>query len=170
MVLDVDATDIPARTLPGFGFKKVLCWVNSTETSEWTVQAARSLAVTSNGSCHVIMCLDCASRPGKPVQKGKAPLTPEVIAKACADLAELYGDEVHTMVLPGNPIAEIRRYARNQKMDLIVMGEQGLAVERTYGERLYENAPCTVMVLVMPEENNTSNESRTQTKGRQHER
>ncbi len=170
MVLVSNTTDFQAPDLPGISFKRVLCWVNSTAVREWTAELAFSLAASCNGSCHVVMCLDCASRPGNPVQKGNGPLTPELISAACNDLANLYGDDMHTMVLPGNPIAEIRRYARTKEMDLIVMGKQGLAVESLYGEQLYKDAPCTVMVLVMPEDNPTSNDSRTPGKVREHER
>ena len=75
------------------------------------------------------------------------PLTPEIINAAKQKLSALYGDDVFTLVLPGHPIAEINRYARNKQMSLIVVGEQGLAVERDYGQCLSEDAPCTVMTL-----------------------
>ena len=69
------------------------------------------------------------------------------------------------MVLPGHPVAEIRRYARTQNIDLIVMGEQALAVEKTYGERLLDDAPCTVMVLGLPQQTDNPTKNRpTQSK------
>ena len=38
----------------------------------------------------------------------------------------------------------------HQRVDLVVMGEQALKVERGCGERLADAAPCTVLILVPP--------------------
>jgi nucleotide-binding universal stress UspA family protein len=142
----------PAGPL-GLNVRNVLCWVSSFESPDGIVEVGKAYAATCRGICHVVMCLE-----SPPVFHGKGlgvkgPLTPEVIGNAENRLASLYGNDVRTMVLPGNPIAEIRRYARTRQMDLIIMGEQGLALEAAHGERLYENAPCTVMVLVFPHSN-----------------
>ncbi len=99
------------------------------------------------------MGLDCPARMGSAARShrlGAMPLTPEVIARTESQLQELYGDRVSVMVLPGNPITEIRRYARNKKMDLICIGNQALAVETVYGQRLTEDAPCPVIVFFAP--------------------
>jgi nucleotide-binding universal stress UspA family protein len=90
------------------------------------------------------MCLD--ARPSGLM----APVTPEVIDGAERRLAKLYGPGAHTMVLPGHPVTEIRRYALNHRMDLIVYGGQGLAAEKTCGERLCDDAPCSLMILFFP--------------------
>ncbi len=139
---------------PWIRFKRVLCWVNSTQTEDWIVPIARSLTDSNEGACHVVMCLDCpadTTRRDPAGRPNKAPLTPQMISRAGQELAELYSEDVHTIVLPGHPVTEVRRYGRNHKMDLIMIGEQGLALERVYGERLCDNAPCTVMILVLPE-------------------
>jgi nucleotide-binding universal stress UspA family protein len=144
--------------------QKVLCWVNSNEKRDWVVNVAKALSASYQGICHAVMCLDCASRirprlpqTGSPVSQ---PLTPEVIGQAGQRLSALYGDDIHTMVLPGDPITEIRRYARTHQMDLIVMGEQALAVEQLYGERLLEDPPCMLMILAMPEQLHTKHPSK----------
>ena len=137
----------------GISYKRVLCWVDSTEDADLVVAVAQALVATCDGKCHVVMGLDCPARSNRALGNGRSgsiPLTPEVIAKTESRLASLYGDDVSTMVLPGKPITEIRRYARNKKMDLIAIGNQGLAVERAYGEQLHENAPCPVMTLFIP--------------------
>ena len=87
---------------------------------------------------------------GKDHRGANAPLTPEVIAQTESKLAALYGDAVNIMVLPGNPIAEIRRFARNKKMDLIIMGNSACSVEQAYREELREKASCPVMKLYFP--------------------
>ena len=139
----------------GNDLKNVLCWVDSTDRQDWIVKVGKALSDSCQGRCHAVMGLDCPSRvsgsSAKPAKPGRAPLTPEIIALAGKRLSALYDEEIHTMVLPGHPVAEIRRYARTRKVDLIIMGEQALQVERAYGERLIENAPCTVMILATPE-------------------
>lgn len=85
----------------------------------------------------------------------QTPLTPEVIIRAERKLSKLYGTEVSTMVLPGHPVQEVRRYARNHGVDLIVIGEQGVLLEQTYGVRMADRAPCTVMILLPPKHEET---------------
>lgn len=131
----------------GLGCHNVLCWVDSTSDADHVVQIARCLSGRGRSRCQVVKCLDaaCTEPGGRP-----SPLTPEKIEQTEGHLAALYGREVATMVLPGNPVSEVRRYAKNHGVDLIVMGEQGLALESKYGERLIEDPPCAVMVLVLP--------------------
>lgn len=128
---------------------RVLCWVHSTEKPDSAVPLAQALARLHKGECHVVMSLDVPS--GNHSASGRStPLTPEIINKAKRQLAHLYGEDVFTLVLPGHPIAEIKRYARNKQINLIIVGEQGLAAERDYGQRLCDDAPCAVMTLFIP--------------------
>ena len=130
-----------------FKCDRVLCWVDSVVEQERVVRFARSLTEQNRGRCQVVKCLDatCQEQGAK-----RAPLTPERLCREESELAALYGDGVTTMVLPGHPVAEIRRFARNNQIDMIVMGEQGLALENAYGQRLVEDPPCAVMVLILP--------------------
>ena len=140
--------------LPGIRCDRVLCWVNSADEADDVVPVALALATKAAGACHVVMCLDTLKRggaKGRPLS-ASAPLTPKIISTAGRRLAELYGDQVRTLVLPGDPVQEIRRYARNHQMDLVVVGGQGLDAERICGERLCDDAPCAVMILVIPKE------------------
>lgn len=134
--------------LPGLPCKHILCWVGSAEERDPVVEVARALARQANGRSLVVMGLESGGRQqsgGPPVQ---APLTPEVIIRAERRLSRLYGEGVDTMVLPGHPVLEVRRYARNHAVDLIVMGEQGSDLEHKYGVRMADQAPCAVMVLL----------------------
>ncbi|MEJ2109128.1 MAG: universal stress protein [Acidobacteriota bacterium] len=126
--------------------RRILCWVCSMEHIDPAVPLAQTLARMHKGECHVVMSLDTPQR-SLPANGRILPLTPEIINAAKQKLAALYGDDVFTLVLPGHPIDEIKRYARNKQMSLIVVGEQGLAVERDYGQSLCSDAPCTVMTL-----------------------
>jgi len=65
-------------------------------------------------------------------------------------LHQLYGPDTRTMVLPGHPIREIRRFARTQDIDIVFMGVQAHAIEEEFGERLVHDAPCAVLSLVYP--------------------
>jgi hypothetical protein len=132
---------------------RVLCWVLSTEKPDSAVPLAQTLARLHRGECHVVMSLDVPSgiSSGTHALSGRCnPLTPEIINRAKQKLANLYGDDVFTLVLPGHPITEIKRYARNKKVKLIIVGEQGLAAERDYGQKLCDDAPCAVMTLFLP--------------------
>jgi nucleotide-binding universal stress UspA family protein len=129
--------------------RRILCWVCSTEKPDSAVPVAQILARMHKGECHVVMSLDAPPRTHSP--SGRCiPLTPEIINIAKQKLASLYGEDVFTLVLPGHPVEEIKRYARNKHMSLIIVGEQGLAAERDYGQSLCDNAPCAVMTLFQP--------------------
>lgn len=136
--------------LPGLTCERVLCWVDSLDSEEPTVELGRALTGGVAGACHVVLGLDSPHRVPGPARPEKAPLTPEVIGRAERRLSEIYGQGVKTMVLPGNPVAEVRRYARRHRVDLIIMGGPALEVERRVGEQLLENAPCTILILVPP--------------------
>ena len=112
---------------------------------------ARALTAAAAGRYGVILCLDAGCRSRTAVELGlRGPLTPEMIGTVQRKLDELYGWRIPTMVLPGHPLREIRRYALTKGLDLIIMGEQGLALEGAYEGRLCDDAPCAVMVLVRP--------------------
>jgi len=129
--------------------RRILCWVCSTEQPDAAVPLAQTLARMHKGECHVVMSLDAPHRLNHTAGRS-VPLTPEIINAAKQKLATLYGEDVFTLVLPGHPVAEIKRYARNKHVSLIIVGEQGLAVERDYGQSLSDDAPCAVMTLFQP--------------------
>jgi nucleotide-binding universal stress UspA family protein len=161
--------------MQGAPFKDVLCWVNSSEKRDWIVKIGRIIADSCEGRCHIVMCLDTSSpigTQGSSKESIRRPLTPEVISQAGGKLRKLYKGEYHTMVLPGHPIAEIRRYALTRKMGLIVMGEQALDVEAAYGERLSDDVSCQMMILVKPGNKGKSISGRSTDSGQrqQHER
>ena len=91
-----------------------------------------------------------------------AEASPELIQRVAADIEERYRDklegheQVEIVVLPGNPHVEILRYARNNQIELIVMGSQGRSeTEQThYGstvEQVSRMAHCHVMAVRNPE-------------------
>ncbi len=145
----------PASALPGIRCSRVLCWVNSVAELDRVVLVGMALSETVAGHCEVVLCLDAPCRSGLSCELGverDAPLTPEVISRAERKLARLYRDALPTLVLPGQPVAEIRRYARHKQIELIVMGEQCLKLQRQTGQWLCDDAPCAVLSIVLPPE------------------
>jgi nucleotide-binding universal stress UspA family protein len=136
--------------LPDVKCEKVLCFVGSAEVSDPVVEVAKTFAAIGSEPCHVVLCLDPDAHRADPAGRACTPLTPEVICRAKEQLKALYGSDVHTVVLPGHPVREIRRYARNHKVDLIVVGRQGRDTEESCGDRIPDGAPCAVLSLILP--------------------
>ena len=146
--------------LPGVKCEKVICWVNSVEASDRVVEVAKSFAAIGSEPCHVVMCLNPTSGHQGENRRCCSPLTPELLCRAGERLKKLYGAEVHTVVLPGHPVREVRRYASSHRADLIVIGEQGRQAERECGEQLIDAVSCAVLSLALPESSVVS-ETRT---------
>lgn len=94
--------------------------------------------------------------------KDEAMVDAELIAKAEGDLKSRYGDrlencnEVVFEVRVGVPFVEIVRYARENKVDFIVMGASGSSEldKQTFGstvENVARRAHCHVMAIRNPE-------------------
>lgn len=134
----------------------MVSWVDSFARRDHSVAVARALAESGSGFHEVVLCLDspCRSRLAEELQvSGRSPLTPEVLSHAQARLSELYSWESPTLVLPGHPPAEIRRYAHNNSVDLLVVGQQGLCLQRELREWICDDPPCAVMIVVLPAAN-----------------
>ena len=143
----MDSSQQP-NLLPGISYNAVLCWVGNQFQSDPAVRVARGLAALSGGTCTVVLGLDSPLNRTPAGGDARTPLTPEVISRTGSQLAGLYGADAHTIVLPGHPVKEVRRYARNNNVDLVVLGHQALRVQKNYGEKL--TPPCSMMILVHP--------------------
>lgn len=138
--------------LPDLDVETLLCWVGSAEEADPVATVAKTLAAHLGAKCQMIMGL---ASPFRSSSSGQAstelePLTPGAIAATQRRLAALYSSELQPIVVPGNPVVEVGRYATAHRVDLVVMGEQALRVETECGQRLADNAPCTVLILVPP--------------------
>lgn len=136
-------------------FWNVLCWVGSVENVDPAVGIAMLLACRKAGTVHIVLGLDSPHRYRRdlPPPKGRVePLTPQLIDRMSNALEALYARmgsdivSVHTMVLPGHPVEEVRRYARHHEIDLIVIGDQALMAEEAFGECLLSDPPCQVVL------------------------
>ena len=143
------------QVLCGEGGGRCVCWVASTREADAAVALAKELGRPN--PCHIVLCLDSPDRLQERQSSGtrrRGPLTPELIGRATSLLRSLYGPDTEAMVLPGEPLAEIRRYVRTHKIDLVVMGEQALTLEGEYDARLIDDPPCPVLVFVDPTRSN----------------
>ncbi len=145
----------------GPGYRRVLLWVHSATEVDPAFPVALLLTRRGSGILHVVMGLDSPGRY-RPAPSGRVePLTPAAIERVCTALADLYGAgrdtgpgddwregvEVHTMVLPGHPVEEVRRYARRHRIEVVVMGEQALDAEEAFGDHLVRDPPCPVVLV-----------------------
>lgn len=147
-----DAQQDVLDTLLGLRVDRCLCWVASLKEPEAVFPLACALA--DSRRCQVVLGLDSPHRinsTGEAAPEKKKPLTPEVIMTAEVRLRQLYGEECGTVVLPGHPIRELRRYAIRNRIDLIVMGQQAIDIEREYNERVVDDAPCNILCLIVQE-------------------
>ena len=132
-----------------------VCWVASTKEADAAVALAKELGRPN--PCRVVLCLDSPdrlyARQSSPTRR-RGPLTPEMIGRATSLLHNLYGPDTEAMVLPGEPLAEIRRYVRTHNISLVVMGEQALTLESEYDARLIDDPPCPVLLFVDPTRSN----------------
>ena len=154
-----DARSRHRQFLPGVHCNKVISWVDSFVSRDHSVAVARALAESGHGFHEVVLCLDspCRTRLASELHvSGRSPLTPDVLSRAQARLSELYRWESPTLVLPGHPPVEIRRYVHNNAVDLLVVGQQGLTLQREYREWVSDDPPCAVMFLVVPATNPTA--------------
>jgi nucleotide-binding universal stress UspA family protein len=136
---------------PDLDVEILLCWVGSAEEADPVAAVAQALAANLGATCQMIMGLASPFGSSRTSGQGSAdlePLTPGAIATTQRRLAALYGRELQPIVVPGNPVVEVRRYAAVHRVDLVVMGEQAMHVEQECGQRLADNAPCMVLILV----------------------
>lgn len=83
--------------------------------------------------------------------------TSDDLARARALATELGARDIETVVVEGNPAAEIVRVASERKLDLIVMGSHGRggisrAILGSVADKVMRTAPCPVMIVAHGQE------------------
>jgi universal stress protein A len=149
-------------------YRNILYCTDYSEDAEIALVHAVDLAERYGAKLHVLHVLPSSLRYSPTETSETAPpgevtyASAEVIAKAMADLKARYQGnlgsvkDVAWVVKPGTAFVEIQRYARENEVDLIVMGAAGLsAKEQThYGstvEQVSRRAPCHIMAIKNPE-------------------
>ena len=155
-------------------YKNILFCTDYSEDADIAFIYAVDLAERYGAKLHVIHVLHSGHRyshwetdEGLAIdQEEWANPTPELMAKVTQLVKERHQDrltgvkEVTWQVLPGVPFVEIVRYARENDIDLIVMGAKGRSeLEPTvYGstvENVSRRAHCHVMAIRNPEKTYT---------------
>lgn len=158
--------------------KNILVPTDFSETSKAALTYARDLASTYHGSVHVLHVLPDAS-----VQPWAFSVETETMGlsfsertkrweqRANEQMKDLFSEterkelDVRCVTQVGNPVQQILQYAKDQAIDLIVMGTlgRGTPAPETFGafprhspmgsvaERVVRQAPCPVLSVRHPE-------------------
>lgn len=74
------------------------------------------------------------------------------IQKKAQETAVTKGIDVHQVTKEGNVVNEITKYAKNEKINLIVVGNKGLGLTARFflgsvSNKLANNSPCSVLIV-----------------------
>jgi len=137
---------------------KVVCAIDFSESSRAALEQAADLARRFEAELTLVHVWKGARAAGERIAFSPPALTLEEEAELGHKLGgwrreaeRLSGREVRTAVMGGSPIAEIPRYATEQKADLVVVGTHGrTGIERavlgSVAEAIVRHSPCTVLV------------------------
>ena len=145
--------------------KQVLVPTDFSETSDSALRYAKAFAGAFGGTLHVVHVIEEPYGQPWAVEAygfSLSALQDEWIKDAQGRLASILTEEerktlkaVTTTVL-GHPVMEILRYAKENAIDLIVMGTHGRGplghvVLGSVAERVVRKAPCPVLTVRTPE-------------------
>ena len=145
-----------ARAVP----KKILVATDFSETSDEAVRHAQELATALRASLHLLHVVSADLGPGAPELWGvySDDLLKRLEAKAKTEMDQLCATLTRDGVVPhaatrlGGEADTINDYAREQEIDLIVIGTHGRGgVEHlllgSVAEKVVRGAPCPVLVV-----------------------
>ena len=144
--------------------KTVLVATDFSEPSNVAVTYGRTLAEAFHASLHVLHVLDDVTLRGGVGEGyiGPAPTFSQreqaIEQEARDELNYLFSDaerdklKAHVTVATGRAVAEILRYAQEQKIDLVVMGTRGRGglshlLLGSVAEEVVRKSPCPVLVV-----------------------
>ena len=142
------------------GIKQVLLATDFSEASEHALELAQTFASSFGATLHLVHVIpDPYAQPWSVEATGSA--IPDLLKKweteAGARLEELKpaGIEGQTVVRVGNPFHEIVEYAKEQGIDLIVIGTHGRGaighmLLGSVAEKVVRKAPCPVLTARHP--------------------
>lgn len=152
--------------------KKILVPTDFSETSKLALRDARELASAYHGSLHVLHVVPDPSDQPWPVEieaeasgSSFSELTKQREDRANEQLKNLFSEKerqelgVRLVTHVGHPVSQILQYAKDQAVDLIVMGTLGRGTMKhtwhvslgSVAERVVRQAPCPVLTVRQPE-------------------
>lgn len=134
-------------------WKKICCAVDFSEPARLALEDAAALAKDLAADLTLLHVCEAAGEPER--AGGTVVELQRKLEGWRAEAARLAGRPVHGKVVVGNPVAEIVRFAREERMDAVVVGTHGQNVERhlllgSVAERVLGQAECTVIVTRRP--------------------
>lgn len=144
-----------------FTLTRILVPIDFSEASAAALKYALPLAASFGAEVHLLHVLDLAAGQYFAAEMAMVPspaIEAEAVARAEAELAALLTrDEIATyrarlVTLRGVPFASIVSYARERRIDLIVMGTHGRGAVAhlligSVAENVVRKAPCPVLTI-----------------------
>jgi nucleotide-binding universal stress UspA family protein len=146
-------------------FQRILFPSDFSELSTHALDYAKSLAETYNAELHVIHVVDEAYQYWMALGPNSLPVGPspeEMLAASTQEIEKFVQEhlggttlQVRSKVLAGRPFMEIIRYARENQIDLIVLGTHGRGGLKhvllgSVTERVVRKSPCPVLTIRHP--------------------
>jgi universal stress protein A len=131
-------------------FKRILCGVDFSQASVRAFEAGVDLARSFKAELHVIHVVEAEPAVPDLSLDEKALAAMDTLVSPAAIAGRDF--QITTEVTTGSASVEILNRAREQKVDLIIIGIQGLTLleEGILGgtaKRVFANAPCSVLVV-----------------------
>ncbi len=139
-------------------YRKILIATDGSTQTKKAVEHAIGLARLMSAKLYIVYVVDSIAFASIPLD-----MRPENIyeglkkdgldaAKVVADAASEKGVDAETVILEGNPAEEIVDFAKNNEIDLIVLGTLGKSgIERfllgSVAEKVARMSPITVMIV-----------------------
>lgn len=141
--------------------KKILVPTDFSEPSQAALMYAKAFAETFHASLHLLHVIESPVIYGWEVYD-PGPIRESVEKNARERLVQVLTEEerekfrVQLATRNGSPFVEIVRYARDEEIDLIVMGTHGRGAIAhmllgSVAERIVRKAPCPVLTVRHPE-------------------
>jgi nucleotide-binding universal stress UspA family protein len=145
-------------------WKKVCCAVDFSEMSRLTMEQAAAIAKRWDASLTLVHVVAPPPLPATEMFATARELSEAALAEEAAvvglertlqkwqlDAEVLFGKKVEATVLAGHPADEIVRYARDEGVDLLVVGTHGRtgfrrAIVGSVAEEVARLAPCPVLL------------------------
>jgi nucleotide-binding universal stress UspA family protein len=144
---------------------RILVATDFSDASQQALKYAQGLAEAFKASLHVLHVLEDLAAHAWTTEVYVAALPgvhEEMERQARERLDQIFDPDerarlqVQTVLRVGSPFVEVVRYARDEKMDLIVMGTHGRGAIAhmllgSVAERVVRKAPCPVLTVRQPE-------------------
>jgi nucleotide-binding universal stress UspA family protein len=144
---------------------RILVATDFSDASQQALRYAQGLAEAFKASLHVLHVLEDLAAHAWTTEVYVAALPgvhEEMERQARERLDQIFDPDerarlqVQTVLRVGSPFVEVVRYARDEKMDLIVMGTHGRGAIAhmllgSVAERVVRKAPCPVLTVRQPE-------------------